>query len=738
MSKAHVVDATLEGRRVIRFSNHAWDLLVDVQSELNPCLLQHVSSGYAVADEDYAYDVRLAKTTADSGFTGDSQRAQSVIFVSHEVSEAESSKTLQFYGRLDFGPEGPTDLYLEHSFTLWEDTDAFVEQINISHRFGRDTHTITSINCGFRKVLFDEQMGNWRDRADQYALSAIPLRRYRGQVQDWHLSEYQATDLIPANWEGNNLPDRSAEAWSWTDGAEGFVFAKYNQNQIEFSALSTEFYSGGRARGTSHTVQAEVGSVCMRFGGASLILGAPGDLTIDAERPYILFGETSIVPFVGDWQAGHATYKKLLKARGHSTHSRYEPKLHWNELYELSWRGGTNAPLQELPQLLEQATYAKGIGAEALYLDPVWDLYEGSSVWDSERLGPLSSFVDLMADDYGLEVALHIMVHTMSFGDDEAIFRRNREGGIVHWRTRYTGGFVCPASPVWQDIKTSRLVALAEAGVKFFMFDFLDYRIPETHPNDLHDESSEACWSPEHGHSVPMTLEEHAEGVVEVIRRVKRAHPEVIIEAHDRIAGGLQDYLPLYFQHAQDTFDEHWGFEYMWNSFMDLVSGKARSLYEYNLAYDIPLYLHINLGFDNEECLAFWWYASTCRHLGIGGIRPTSNLWAGHLAAIEQYKSISDILIKGDFVGLDERLHLHVNAVSGDFALLAFNLGSEAVDLERSFPADVLGWTSQADVCSENFSLKDDVITVRVHVPPMSPVVLSPRLSAKSPIARAV
>ena len=58
---------------------------------------------------------------------------------------------------------------------------------------------------------------------------------------------------------------------------------------------------------------------------------------------------------------------------------------------------------------------------------------------------------------------------------------------------------------------------------------------------------------------------------------------------------------------------------------MDLLSGKALSLYEYNLAYDIPLYLHIHCGQDNQQMLAFWWYASTCRHLGIGGVKDPAD-----------------------------------------------------------------------------------------------------------------
>ena len=76
-----------------------------------------------------------------------------------------------------------------------------------------------------------------------------------------------------------------------------------------------------------------------------------------------------------------------------------------------------------------------------------------------------------------------------------------------------------------------------------------------------------------------------------------------------------------------NAHDELWGFEYMWDPYTDLLSGKALSLYEYNLAYDIPLYLHINSAHDSPTMLAFWWYASCCRHLGIGGLDEDDQQW---------------------------------------------------------------------------------------------------------------
>ena len=122
--------------------------------------------------------------------------------------------------------------------------------------------------------------------------------------------------------------------------------------------------------------------------------------------------------------------------------------------------------MQELPELFEEAARAQATGAQAFYFDPGWDLFEGSSIWDTERLGPIEDFVRGLKDEYGLSLALHLMVHTKSIEEDPRIYRKRPDGEIDLWTdaTPYVGGFVCPASPVWQQQKTDRLLRLAEAG----------------------------------------------------------------------------------------------------------------------------------------------------------------------------------------------------------------------------------------------------------------------------------
>ncbi len=156
---------------------------------------------------------------------------------------------------------------------------------------------------------------------------------------------------------------------------------------------------------------------------------------------------------------------------------------------------------------------------------------------------------------------------------------------------------------------------------------------------------------------VPLSREEHAAGIMTVVRAVKAEFPALVIEAHDRIGGGL----PLYYQHGSaHDHDELWGFEYMWDPYADLLSGRALSLYEYNLAYDIPLYLHINSAHDSPALLAFWWYVSCCRHLGIGGLAEGDEQWPRLVEAMGRYRELQPWFARGRFVGIDRFTHLHV------------------------------------------------------------------------------
>lgn len=457
---------------------------------------------------------------------------------------------------------------IEHVFRLPDAESWLEEQITIRHRFGRDAHAVRHIRLGFHQTLYDRDSGSWPNGAERRYLVPVPHRRRWGQATDYLAASYSASDLIPGNWTGNQLPGRGAEAWVWTDGEAGYLIAKYNRERIEFSLAEGEFVLARSKREdpyfqTFNSRVAGGANVCLRFGGVGRFHACPEMAREIGPNADLAFGPTRIYPVDGDWPEGYRVYKQFLRERGHVCPPDFDPPVHWNELYNLGWRGGDNAPLQELPELMQEAARAADIGAEAFYFDPVWDVVEGSTIWDQERLGPLEDFVRALRERFGLKTSLHLMMHTKRLDEDPRIYRRQQDGSVDVWPGLYRGGRICAASPVWQQMKVERLLKLAEAGVTFLMFDFLDYIPPEAELA-THRSPSSACWAGDHGHEVPLTMQGHAEGILKVIQAAKERHPQVLIEAHDRISGGLQDFHPLYFQHGlPHSFDENWGFEYM-------------------------------------------------------------------------------------------------------------------------------------------------------------------------------
>jgi hypothetical protein len=689
-----------------------WRLRIDFGQQLDPYELVHRASGRVVADESYCYRLAVSGVTT-SGFRGGPVSCRAVRPLGWSMEHHEDSgATVTLTGRPDFGPQGPTGVRLEHRITLAASGDV-IEQVSLVNQAGQDHLRLDEFRFGFRKTLFDRGRSAWRPGCDRAELIPVPLRRYRAQDVDHLLSGYRARDLYPSEWPGrDSLPDRSSEAWLWAEEDGGFLVAKYSQEHAEFSIADGEHVAARRPAGAAASLQLDQlhsdRNLCLRHSGAGMRDGFPEHAGELGPHQRLSFGTSTIVAYDGDWQAGYASYKKLLRARGHVTPPGYDPQVHWNELYRLGWRCGSNAPLQELPELFAEAARARAAGAQAFYFDPGWDLFEGSSVWDTERLGPVEEFIRRLHDEYGLSLALHLMIHTKSAGEDPAIYRRRPDGEIDLWTdaTPYAGGFVCPAAPAWQRQKTERLLRLAEAGVSFFMFDFVNYR---------------PCWSAGHGHRVPLTREEHSEGIMSVVRAVKTRFPGLTIEAHDRIGGGL----PLYYQHGSaGAHDELWGFEYMWDPYTDLLSGRALSLYEYNLAYDIPLYLHINSAHDSPAMLAFWWYASCCRHLGIGGLAEGDEQWPRLAGAMRRYRALQPWFSRGRFVGLDPLTHLHVLDAEGGAVLTAYNLTATSVRRSVRLALAELPLGAAPEVAGAPGASADGVLTIDLVIPPLSPLVV--------------
>ena len=106
--------------------------------------------------------------------------------------------------------------------------------------------------------------------------------------------------------------------------------------------------------------------------------------------------------------------------------------------------------------------------------------------------------------------------------------------------------------------------------------------------------------------------------------------------------------------------DEVWGFEYMWDPLMDFIDGRMHNLYYYNLAYEKPLYLHIDLARDNDNAAVFWYAASTVRHLGVGNYGALSTRRKAQARRnVSIYKRYQRYFSNGAFSGPDHLTHIH-------------------------------------------------------------------------------
>jgi hypothetical protein len=160
---------------------------------------------------------------------------------------------------------------------------------------------------------------------------------------------------------------------------------------------------------------------------------------------------------------------------------------------------------------------------------------------------------------------------------------------------------------------------------------------------------------------------------------------------HDMIAGGSPiRHTPLYYTYGlPGSWDENWGYELMWDSMADIKALRCLSLYYSNLSCNIPFYLHVNLRGDNTDAIVLWWYASTCRHLGIGGTAKDPAVVAAQKAAMKRYRAVEDLYKRGEFYGISEEIHIH--ALGRRVAVNVFNLDERARTIEGSIGLAEIG-----------------------------------------------
>ncbi len=562
---------------------------------------------------------------------------------------------------------------IEHRFSIAPDSNALEEQITITN-LSAGVLDLSAARCGF--VLPIAMSGTQSERMPtEQTFSAVPfLREPSGnpsQYAEYPLGEILGRRFTSELWQGwTGLPvpleptaAYAAEGWIWRQGSHGFLITKYSQAGMEWSLLDRVPLDGSSAG--------------LRWGGFGSYRGNPDQGIWLSPHASHRFGAIRLTPFTGDRNQGFYAFREEMADRGHRHPAHFDPPLHWNELYDnkLFFLPDSDNPAvrrryYSLADMKAAAAKAQWFGCEALYLDPGWDTNFASKIWDQARLGSLQSFTSMLRRDHGLKCSLHTPLsgwcNPTSYPAD--CYRLDRFNRRARWEGQFPAatpspGYppICGASNQYVEETLRRLEALAGDGVTFFMFDGTAY----------HAE----CWDAHHGHVVPARTQAHVAATVRLAQLVHEKFPDVLIEMHDPVVGGFHShYTPVYYGHGARGFDSVWAFELMWNPMDDLLSGRAISLYYYNLAYSLPLYIHIDLRTDNANALVFWWNASTCRHLGIGGTHPDRAVVDMQRQAVRQYRRLKSYFTRGRFYGIDELTHVHVNPDATDAVINCFNL----------------------------------------------------------------
>lgn len=660
--------------------------------DLKSTRLLHRPSGLILADADYSYSFERPafQQTPLNTIEGD-------VLSLHFQGSARGG-SLEIMQRISLPLHHP---WLEEEITLTNRSSVPLD--------------LSGVRCGFVLPTETPVSGSWKD----FKFIAVPYRRepQGGKLQyfdfalDQILHEEFRSELI--TYDTKATPVYASEGWAWTNGKLGFLVTKYSQDGMEWSILDRVPLSKDRAG--------------FRWGGIGTYLGKPEHGAWLHPGQSHTFGATRITAYDGGMLEGYYTFRREMAERGHGCPPGFNPPVHWNELYDnkLWWLPDDQQGLPEmrkkyyqLSDMREAAAKAQAIGCQALYLDPGWDTLFASKIWDESRLGPCKDFVEMLRRDYGLKLSLHTPLS--GWCDAPAypveMYRVDRFGQRLTWKIGQSFGNspLCGASRQYVDETARRLKVLARDGATFFMFDG--------------DQYEGECWDPNHGHSVPARREEHVQGNCALARLVHEDYPHVLIEMHGP--------TPSYYGHGRAAtgpqaagalgYDSVWAFELMWRPMDDLLSGRSITLYYYALAYGLPLYIHIDLRTDNANALVFWWNASTCRHLGIGGTHEDVNAQKAHREAMATYLRFQAFFKAGAFYGVDEMVHVHVHSTEPAAVVNCFNLEDHAAGRTIEFEPAKFGLPAAAkyDIKGGVARREADRYVVEVEIPAQGHVLL--------------
>jgi hypothetical protein len=660
----------------VSLSNGRLQLLVETRAGLNPRSLVDTVSGRVYADADYAWPGSMLPALVGEPIV---------------TTESDGSCTVVFTATLD-------SIEIRQTFAAPAgETGLITEEIRLCNP-GASVLDTSSFVCGFSKKIYSG--ANWlADVADAHFCD-VPYRAHpeTGEVCDYTVPELATkqswfSTVRSPHYSRQNSATWGAEGWAWYKGGNALLISKYNADSMEWSLV--EPVQKGAAKN-------------LRYGGAGRWkLGDPeGAASLPAGVSFT-FGVTRYQALDGGWKEAYAAYRKFSETKGHVVPADYDMPVHWNELYDNQlWWVGDTPPNRDIhyrrADMEVEAEKAKDLGCQCLYLDPGWDTSFGSNIWADARLGTQTSFVEWLKSTYGFALALHTPLAPWSDAESYPVTARMMTGSGE--RT----GDLCAASPGYADTKIARLTELYKRGAYFFMYDGSWF------PGE--------CWDPTHGHPVPLTRQAHIDAILRLSQRLHAACPNAVIEQHDPMIGpGTPRYVPTYFMHGKPgAFDELWGYEYMIDPMDDILSHRAYSLYYLNLAYSIPVYLHIDLRKDNAQAMMLWWYASTCRHLGVGGKSSDPAVWAAQKTAMAAYLRNKRFFAQGVFHGLDETIHAHTLPDVNQCVINCFNITDSAVQRMVQFKLSDIGLPSSAILVDGALcSVSGDQITLTVPIAAM-------------------
>ncbi|MCX8109038.1 MAG: hypothetical protein N3G20_09565, partial [Verrucomicrobiae bacterium] len=138
---------------------------------------------------------------------------------------------------------------------------------------------------------------------------------------------------------------------------------------------------------------------------------------------------------------------------------------------------------------------------------------------------------------------------------------------------------------------------------------------------------------------------------------------------------------------------------------------------------------HITMEGDNDSCLAFWWYASTVRHLGIGGKKGLNSThenetrYQAYKKAVAEYNRLREFYSRGKFVGIDETAHVHVHPSKPQAVVNVFNLTNKNLQREVRVRPHEIGFGSHTTLRVEGcrFEKRGIDLVLLFDLGPLSP-----------------